>query len=82
MKISSTNVYRVNRAKFPLEMLRELDGQWVAFSSDGERIVGSAATIAQLSDYVRGVNEDLRDVVFEHIELESTEINLGGAGLL
>src|SRR5436190_1349069 len=76
MKTSSTAAYRENRAKFPSEELRKMDGQWVAFSADGQRIVASAATIAELSNQVHAVHEDLREVVLEHIEVESTDINL------
>ena len=79
MKVSSANAYRKNRAKFPPEELRKRDGQWVAFSSDGQCIVASAATIAELSKQIHAVHGDLGDVVLEHIELESTDINLGAA---
>jgi hypothetical protein len=79
MKTASTNVYRENRAKFPLDELRKRDGQWVAFSADGLRIVASATTITELSNKVRAVHENLRDLVLERIEMESTDINLGAA---
>ena len=81
MKTASTNVYRENRAKFPLQELRKRDGQWVAFSADGQRIVAGAATIAELSDRVRAVQESLSDLVLERIEMESTDIYLGAAEL-
>jgi hypothetical protein len=81
MKTPSTKVYRENRAKFPPEELRKHDGQWVAFSADGQRIVASATTIGELSNQVTAVQEDLRDLVLEHIAMESTEINLGAAEL-
>jgi hypothetical protein len=54
----------------------------VAFSADGRRIVAGAATIAELADQVRAAQENLRDVVIEHIEMESTDITLGAAELL
>jgi hypothetical protein len=82
MKPPSTNAYRQNRARYPLDELRKLDGQWVAFSADGERIVASATTIEELSKQVRAVHEDLRNVVLEHIELESADIHLGAGELL
>ena len=82
MKTASTSVYRENRARFPLEELRKRDGQWVAFSADGQRIVASAGTIAELANQMHAVQEDMRDVVLERIEMESAEINLGAAELL
>jgi hypothetical protein len=82
MTTAATHAYRQNRAKFPFEELRRRDGQWVAFSADGQRIVASAATIAELADQVRAAQENLRDVVIERIEMESTDITLGAAELL
>ena len=52
MNMASTRTYRENRAKFPLNELRKRDGQWVAFSPDGQRIVASAANISELADQV------------------------------
>ncbi len=82
MRASSTLVYRKNRDRFPVEELRKFDGKWVAFSPDGQRIVASATSIAELSNQVHAAHENLQDVVLEHIEMDSTEINLGGAELL
>jgi hypothetical protein len=82
MTTASTSVYRENRAKFSIEELRRRDGQWVAFSADGQRIVAGAATIVELADQVRAAQEDLRDVVIERIEIESGDIILGAAELL
>ncbi len=67
-----------------MEELRKFDGTWVAFSADGQRIVASGLTIADLSNELRAAKEDLKDVVLERIEIEmdSSEINLGGAELL
>ena len=82
MKTISINVYRENRAKFPVEELRKRDGQWVAFSADGQRIVAGATTIAALADETRACQVNLCDLVLEHIDMEAMEINLGGAELL
>jgi hypothetical protein len=81
MIAASTKAYRENRARFPLEELRKRDGQWVAFSADGQRIVAGAATIAELADQVRAAREDLQNVVLERIAVESMDINLGAAEL-
>lgn len=81
MALGSTKTYRENRAKFPQE-LRNRDGQWVAFSADGQRIVASAAHITELADQVRAAQENLKDVVLERIDMESLDINLGAAELL
>ncbi len=82
MKTSLAAAFRANRSKFPVEELRKLDGQWVAFSADGQRIVASGASIAELADQIRAVDGDMRNVVLEHIEFDSTEIYLGAAELM
>ena len=79
MKTSSTATFEQNRTGFPLDELRKYDGQWVAFSADGQRIVASGQTIAHLVEQVRLAHEDLGTVMIEHVELESSEINLGAA---
>lgn len=77
-----TKVYRQNRARFPADDLKRYDGQWVAFSADGHRIVASAENIGQLSDRVTAAREDLQDVVLEKIEVETSDIQIGGTELL
>jgi hypothetical protein len=79
MATSSLAAFRENRAKFPLDELKQYDGQWVAFSADGRRIVASAATIAAVAERVRSTNERLAEVMIEHIGIESGEIEVGGA---
>lgn len=81
MKLSSTSVYRRNRANFPLEELRKRNGQWVAFNVDGSRIVASAETVAELARQVEAAHEDLSAVVLEYVEVEDMEIALGAAEL-
>jgi hypothetical protein len=81
MQASWTNTYRHNRAKFPVAQLRKVTGQWVAFSPDGQRIVASGSSIAEVSTQLSAINDNLSNVVLERIELESTEINLGAAEL-
>jgi len=82
MKIAMMKVYRQNRARFPAEALRQYDGQWVAFSADGRRIVAGAETIGQLSERVVAAREELQDVVFEKIEAGTDDIQVGGAAFL
>ena len=82
MKVAMTKTYRQNRAKFSKNALDKYDGKWVAFSSDGQRIVASGASIKELSDQIRAANEDVQDVVMERIEQETEEIHLGAAELL
>jgi len=62
--------------------LKPFDGQWVAFSADGRRIVANGDSIGQLSERVSAACEDLQEVVLERIEIETGDIQLGGAGLL
>jgi Family of unknown function (DUF5678) len=82
MKLAMTKTYRQNRAKFSRDELDQYDGKWVAFSADGQRIVASGTNIKELSDQIRGANEDPQDVVMERIEKETDEVHLGAAELL
>ena len=82
MKVAMTKTYRQNRARFPADDLKRYDGQWVAFSADGGRIVASGESIGQLSERVIAAREDLQDVVLERIEVEGSDIQMGGAELL
>ena len=82
MKVAMTKVYRQNRARFPADDLKRYDGQWVAFSADGRRIIASAENIGQLSDRVIAAREDFQDVVLEKIEVETSGTQLGGVELL
>ncbi len=79
MATSSLPDFRENRARFPLDELTRYDGHWVAFSADGRRIIASGTTIGELAERIRSANERLADVMIEHIELNSSEIELGAA---
>jgi hypothetical protein len=72
--------YQRNRAKFPVEELREYVGQWVAFSPDGSRIIAGAPSIAELDPLISAAGEDPEDVPLERIEIG--ESILGGAEFL
>lgn len=78
---TSTQEYQNNREKFTLEQLRQHDGEWVAFSADGKRLVASAPSIADLSAKLHLAQLKLHDIVLEHIEIDSAEIQLGAAEL-
>ena len=72
--------YEENRAKFTAEELRQLEGQWVAFSRDGSRIIASAETLRHLEERLAAAGQDPQEVAFERIEFEDSV--LGGAELL
>jgi hypothetical protein len=72
--------YRENRACFTLAELEKYRGQWVAFSSDGRRIIASHEDLASLDNLVAAAGEDPEKVGFERIELDG--ICLGGVELL
>ena len=82
MTVAMMKTYRENRAKFPGNDLSKYDGQWVAFSTDGNRIIASAGTIRELSKRIGAAGVDLQDVVLEKLESANDEIELGGAELL
>jgi hypothetical protein len=81
MKNASTSAYRENRARFPLQELGKYDGQWVAFSPDGQHIVASGSSIADVASELRSAQKALHGVVLERIEMESGCIALGAAEL-
>ena len=79
MQHASTQVYQENRGRFPAAELEKFDRQWVAFNSDGDRVVAAAATIADLTDRLGAAKINIADVVIERIEIETDEIHLGAA---
>ncbi|MCI0379962.1 MAG: DUF5678 domain-containing protein [Gemmataceae bacterium] len=81
MMTSTTKSYQDNRDQFSAEELRKYEGQWVAFSVDGSRVLTSAATIAEVASQLQANQIQLQNAVLEHIELDSTEISLGAAEL-
>jgi hypothetical protein len=72
-------MYRQNRSRFSTEELRPYYGRWVAFSSDGRRLIGGADSLRELTAQLRDAQEDPQQVVFEKIEFDADEISLGGA---
>jgi hypothetical protein len=71
--------FRKNRSQFPLEELRKHEGEWVAFSEDGRRIVASAQELDELATNVEAAGEELRNVWIEQIAFDYTDIFIGGA---
>jgi hypothetical protein len=71
--------YERNRVRFTLADLAKYDGQWVAFSLDGRRIIASHEDLAVLDGLVVAAGEDPEKVAFERIVLEDSY--LGAAEL-
>lgn len=64
--------YRENRACFPLPELAKRNGQWVAFSLDGRRIIASSEDLVTLDRLIVAAGEDPEKVALERIEMEDT----------
>ena len=71
--------YRENRNRIPLTELVKYDGQWVAFSLDGRRLIAGRGDLAALDKLVVAAGEDPEQVALERIEL--ADVYLGGAEL-
>ena len=71
--------YRENRARFSPAELAVYQGQWVAFSLDGRRIIASSHDLAELDKLIIDAGENPQEVALEHIEPD--DISLGGAEL-
>lgn len=76
----SVKTYRENRARFPVEELKKYQGEWVAFGADGNRIVASAPSIAELETAIIAAGENPENVGLERVDLE--DVWLGGAEML
>ena len=72
------SIYEQNRSHFSLEELRQYRGKWVAFSSDGSRVIASSDDIGELNDLVvaAGVNPEI--VGIERIVIADDDAFLGG----
>jgi hypothetical protein len=62
-----TQEFIKNRAAFPAEALRGYLGQWVAFSSDGRRIVAGADNLEGLEQTLKLKQIDPQTVCFEYV---------------
>jgi len=76
-----TPEYRANRARFPREELARHQGQWVAFSSDGSRIVSAAKSLERLEKQLEAAGADPQGLVLEGIPGPEDEIPLGAEEL-
>ena len=75
----NTQVYLQNRSRFPHAELATHQGQWVAFSMDGRRIIAASEDLIQLDSLVLAAGEDPEHVALERIE--AGVVFLGGAEL-
>lgn len=71
--------FEENRARFSLDDLKRYEGQWVAFSQDGSRIIAGNKDLLVLEKLIRAAGEEPGNVGLERIEFEDTY--LGGADL-
>lgn len=65
-----------NRNAFTIEQLAPYEGQWVAFSRDGRRIVAAAPDLLELDQRIIEAGEDPEQVWLESIHLSGAD--LGG----
>ncbi len=77
-----TQVFRTNRARFPRADLAAHQGEWIAFSADGTRIIAGAATLEALETKLEGLGVDGQDVVFESVGGPDDDIYLGAGELM
>jgi len=68
------DVYDRNRAKFTREQLLPYDGMWVAFSSDGSRLIAGAYDQLDLMHRVEASGVNPNDVWLESVLIEKTEM--------
>ena len=62
--------YEENRTRFPLEELQRYQGQWVAFSMDGKRILASSEDLIALNALLITAGEDPHKVALERIDFD------------
>jgi hypothetical protein len=72
--------YRENHAKFLLPELAKYQGQWVAFSLDGARIIASSEDLGALDRLIIGLGENPEQVALERIDLD--DVCLGERSLV
>lgn len=70
--------FRMNRARFPRGELERYRGKWIAFSSDGRRIIASNESLDALEDRLSDLREDPQRVIFEYLPGAEDDLILGG----
>ena len=78
--VSNVTEFIHNRAQFPAAQLAAYDGKWVAFSSDGQKIVASAKELDDIDPAITNAGYDVEDVYLERIVLDDDTV-IGGAEL-
>jgi hypothetical protein len=68
------DVYDRNRAKFTEDDLKPYDGQWVAFSSDGSRLVAGHHDLVELKRRIEAAGFDPNEVWLESVLIDRTEM--------
>lgn len=71
--------FQKNRPNFPDEELLKYNGNWVAFSADGTRIIACGATLEEMFARVEDAKEDKHEVVIERVDYQPFLGNLGAA---
>ena len=77
MATASMVEFQKNRPHFSEEELEKYNGNWVAFSADGKRIVARGETLEDLFIHAELARIDMQDVVLDHILYEPFVISLG-----
>ncbi len=70
-----------NRHQFPPQELEKYAGKYVAWSSDGTKIIASEENLLRLDAAVIAAGYDPREVVFSNVP-RLDEVVLGGGGLI
>jgi hypothetical protein len=73
-----TRDFHSNRAAFPQVELEKYQGQWVAFSAEGTRILAWGEDIAQVETRLLAQGDNPNDVALERIPAPEDDSLLGG----
>lgn len=74
--------FRTNRASFPTAELAKYCGQWVAFSSDGTRVLAADASIARIESQLKAAGFSPNEVVLERVPGLDEDMYLGAQELI
>jgi hypothetical protein len=69
--------FQANRASFPRAELEKYRGLWVAFSSNGVRIVAAGKTLEEADRNVLVAGEDPNFVMFERVPGPDDDVCFG-----